>query len=141
MSLDRFIQDFVQTNRLLDQYIPWSQFVLRSRIEDGRPTHVYSFTSGGSEHIAVAQRIALPDAEWYRIRFTHPLLATAMNELPESELRFDILRILQESTHTRIQVTAGASFIAVQLSARHKGRTNILFILEGPKEETHKFLV
>ena len=67
MSLDRFIQDFVQTNRFLDQHIPWEEFVLRSRVEDGRPTHVYSFTSDGCEQFAVAQRIALPDAEWYRV--------------------------------------------------------------------------
>jgi len=140
MSLDRFIQDFVQTNKLMNQYVPWSQFVLRSRIEDGRPVHVYSFESGGTEQIAVAQRIALPDAEYYRVRLTHPLLDAPL--LDESELRFDILRILQESTHTRIQVISEpASFIAILLTARHGGRANILFVIEGSKAAQHKLLV
>lgn len=141
MSLDRFIQDFVQTNKLMNQYVPWCQFVLRSRIEDGRSLHVYSFESGGTEQIAVAQRIVLPDAEYYRVRLTHPLLNEGGGTVDESELRFDILRILQESTHTRMQVITGSSFIAIQLTARHGGRANILFVIEGSAKATHKLLV
>ena len=142
MSLDRFIQDFVQTNQFLGQHIPWSRLVLRTHVEDGRPTHDYSFTSAGCEHIAVGQRIALPDGEWYRIRLTHPLISTDITSVDGlTELRFDILRILQESTHARLHVTTGPTFVAIQLLALHRGRTNIVFVIEGKCEEKHKLLV
>ena len=134
IALDLFIQDFVNTNKLLNHHYTWDQLVNRRYVEDGR-IRVFSFTSGGSEHLAVGQMLSLPDADWFRIELTRPIPVV-------EEHRFDILKLLQQRTHTGLDVdisTVGT--VLVKLTTRHRGLANIIFVVRDSSSLTNPFLV
>lgn len=136
VELDLFIQDFVNTNKLLGQHFTWEQLVNRRYVEDGR-IRVFSFTSGGSEHFAVGQMLSLPDADWFRIELTRPIPAV-------EEHRFDILKLLQQRTHTGLAIdvpVSASGTVLVKLTTRHRGLANIIFVVRDCISLTNPFLV
>lgn len=136
VALDLFIQDFVNTNKLLGQHCIWEQLVNRRYVEDGR-VRVFSFMSGGSEHLAIGQMLSLPDADWFRIELTRTIPSV-------EEHRFDILKLLQQRTHTGLNVdTATSGTVLVKLTTRHRGLVNLLFVVrDGPAPaQANPFLV
>jgi hypothetical protein len=134
IAIDLFIQDFVNTNKLLNQHWTWEQIVNRRYVEDGR-IRVFSFVSSGTEHLAVGQMLSLPDADWFRIELTRAIP-------PVEEHRFDILKLLQQRTHTGLAVDIStASTVLVKLTTRHRGLANILFVVRDVPALTNPFLV
>jgi hypothetical protein len=132
IALDLFIQDFVQTNKVLNQHCTWSTLVNRRFLEDGL-TKVFSFESGGSSHYATGQHLALPDADWFRIELTHAITS--------AEHRFDCLRMMQAATHTGLVVEKESeSNILVKLTTRHRGLVNIVFVIHDGLPLTNPFL-
>lgn len=134
VALDLFIQDFVNTNKLLNQHYTWDQLANRRYVEDGR-IRVFSFVSGGAEQLAVGQMLSLPDADWFRIELTRAIPVV-------EEHRFDILKLLQQRTHTGLTVDIStASTVLVKLTTRHRGLANILFVVRDIPALTNPFLV
>lgn len=119
-TVDLFIQDFVKTNKLVNRHCDWNTLVSRSLQDDGTKK-VFSFESDGSTHYAVGEHLALPDADWFRIELTHPVVADA-------EYRFDCLRMMHTHTHVDLTVEMGSPLI-VRLTTRHRGLINVLFII------------
>ena len=121
LALDLFIQDFVLSNKVLNQHYEWPSLVNRRFLEDGL-IKIFGFESGGKTHYARGQHIALPDADWFRIELSHPI--------PEvGEHRFDCLRMMQAATHTGLEVEKSEESILVKLTTRHRGLINIVFVI------------
>jgi hypothetical protein len=119
-TIDLFIQDFVKTNKLVNRHCDWATLVSRSLQDDGAKK-VFSFESGGSTHYAVGEHLVLPDADWFRIELTHPVVA-------DTEYRFDCLRMMHANTHVDLSVEPGSPLI-VRLTTRHRGLINVLFVI------------
>lgn len=123
VALDLFIQDFVNTNKLLNQRVVWTDLVSR-RLMEGGATRVLSFQSGGETHYAVAHYMILPDGDCIRIDLTRGI--------PDvEEHRFDCLTMLSAQTHTglRVEKWRGPT-VAVRLTTRHRGLLNVVFIVQ-----------
>jgi len=132
VALDLFIQDFVQTNKVLNQHVEWSSLVNRRFLEDGL-VKVFSFQSGNLTHYALGQHLALPDADWFRIELTHELSNGA-------DHRFDCLRMMQANTHTGLTVEKADNYVLVKLTTRHRGLINIVFLIRSRSPITEPFL-
>ena len=132
VDLDLFIQDFVQTNIVMNTHYDWDSLVNRRHLPTG--PRVYSFQSGSTEtkHLATAQVIELPDGDWYRIQLTHTI--------PTVEHTFNCLRMMQANTHTGLTVEQVDGHVLVKLLTRHRGLINIVFDIR-PTGLTTPFLV
>jgi len=132
VALDLFIQDFVQTNIVMNTHYDWDSLVNRRYLPSG--PRVYEFVSGTADtkHLATAQVIELPDGDWYRIQLTHPV--------PTEEHAFNCLRMMQANTHTGLTAEQVDGHILVKLLTRHRGLINIVFDIR-PTGLTNPFLV
>jgi hypothetical protein len=129
VAIDLFIQDFVLSNRILNQHLDWPTLVSRRFQESGPAIKVFSFKSGGDqEHLAIAQILACADGEYLRIELTRPTVSFGTNEH-----RMDCLRMMHQSTHASLSVEPAGEKIIVRLNTRHRGLLNIAFVLhESP---------
>jgi hypothetical protein len=125
LTLDLFIQDFVNSNKLLNQNVGWTTLVSRRFTEAGG-IKVLEFTSGGQVCTAVAQRLELPDTDWFRIELVH---SAALNK---QEHRFDCLRMLHQATHADLKVECCDTAVLVKLTTRNRGLINIVFVIRAP---------
>jgi hypothetical protein len=132
VALDLFIQDFVTTNKVLNQHYDWSALVNRRFLEDCL-IKVFHFQSNGTTHYAIGQHIALPDSDWFRIELTRAIPVV-------EEHRFDCLRMMQATTHTGLVVEKSADVILVKLTTRHRGLVNIVFVVRDGLPLTDPFL-
>jgi hypothetical protein len=132
VALDLFIQDFVSTNKLLNQHYSWPELVNRRLQEDGL-LQVFQFQSDGTEHFAVGRCLALPDADWFRIELT--------KSFPAVEHRFDCLRMMQMNTHTGLTTEIVGDVILVKLTTRHRGLMNVVFMIHSSDSLPDPFLV
>ena len=132
VALDLFIQDFVQTNIVMNTHYDWDSLVNRRHLPSG--PRVYEFVSGlpPEKHLATAQVIELPDGDWYRIQLTHPV--------PTAEHTFNCLRMMQTNTHTGLTAEQVDGHVLVKLLTRHRGLINIVFDIR-PTGLTTPFLV
>jgi hypothetical protein len=122
--LDLFLQDFVNTNKLLGTTYSWNMLVSRRYI-DGIP-RVFSFTSESQTHHAVGQQMVLPDTDWFRIEVWHPIPK-------DVEHRFDCLQMMSTATHTEIKVETQPGAVLITLTTRNRGLMNIVFVIrDGP---------
>ena len=122
--LDLFIQDFVTTNRLLNQTVPWGTLVSRRFAESGAGVKVASFQSNGGEHFAVLQHLELPTGDWLRVELTH---AAARDT---GEHRFDCLRMTHAATHTGLEFQrAGEDTVIITLVTRNRGLIPVMFVV------------
>ena len=131
VELDLFIQDFVTTNKLMNQHCSWATISSRRFHEDGIKK-VFSFESGEKPHFAVGQHLALPDGDWFRIELTH--------SIPEGEHRFDCLRMMRADTHIGLDVEVSKALLLVKLITRHKGLLNIVFVIRDGLSIENPFL-
>ena len=121
VALDLFIQDFVNTNKLVNQHFDWNSLVNRRWAETAVP-RIYEFVSSGTTYHARGQFLALPDGEWYRIELTRPIPAL-------DEHRFDYLKMLSAQTHAHLTVDRSIEGpIYVRLTTRNRGLVNIVFV-------------
>lgn len=136
LTIDLFIQDFVNTNKLLNQRVMWDSLVNRRFAETGA-TRVLSFESDGHVHHAVARFVILPESDWLRVELTH-----AIPSIDDGGHRFDCLRMLSARTHTDLQVEReGTSTIIVRLTTKHRGLVNIVFVVRDGLALSNPFLV
>jgi len=132
VALDLFIQDFVNTNKILNQHVDWATLVSR-RWSEG-PTRIYEFQSGGATHYARGGMLVLPDSDWYRVELTRTIPALGTGE----EHRFDCLRMLSAQTHT--QLVATAEPVIVRLLTRNRGLINVVFVVRDATGITNPYL-
>jgi len=135
VKLDLFIQDFVTTNKLMNQHCPWATISSRRFHEDGLKK-VFSFESSGKPCFAVGEHLALPDGDWFRIEMTHPI-----SNGGEHEDRFDYLRMMRADTHIGIAVEAFKDVLLIKLTTRHRGLINIVFVVRDGLPLENSFLV
>jgi hypothetical protein len=121
VALDLFIQDFVNTNKLLGQHLSWLDLTSRRWADDAAP-RIYEFTSGGETHYARGQRLCLPDAEWLRIEMCRPIPAI-------EEHRVDYLRIISAKTHSRLTVEQVNGAVVIRLWTGNRGLINLVFVV------------
>ena len=133
VELDLFIQDFVTTNKLMNQHCDWPTLSSRRFQEDGLKK-VFTFESGGSTHMAIGTQIALPDSDWFRIELTHALSESA-------EYRFDYLRMMHTNTHVSLTVEPATNALLVKLTTRHRGLMNVVFVIRDGLPLVNPFLV
>lgn len=127
VALDLFIQDFVLTNRIMNNHVDWTTVVSRRFQESGPSVKLYRFESGGSQHYARSQIFALPDADWLRIELGRPAAAA-----DAEEHRFDCLRMMQQNTHAGMTVENEGGATIVKLTTRHRGLLNVVFVMREP---------
>lgn len=132
VELDLFIQDFVNTNKLLGQHIGWQSLCNRRWADDAAP-RIYEFTSGGQTHYARGQRYQLPDGDWYRIDLSRPIPVV-------DEHRIDCLRMLSAQTHTRLNVELSSGAVLVRLVTGNRGLINIVFVIRDTTGIINPFL-
>ncbi len=136
LAIDLFIQDFVNTNKLLNQRVTWDQLVNRRFAETGT-TRVFSFDSSGETHYAIGRMLVLPDSEWLRIELTRPI-----PDIADTEHRFDCLRMLSARTHTDLRAERDATgALIVRLMTRHRGLMNLVFVIRSAGALPNPFLV
>ncbi len=116
MEFDLLIQDFVTTNKLVNQTIGWDTLVSR-RFENGRIRH---FTFGSK--VARGEHVDMADGEWFVIDLTRP-----EGPFDIETLRFDCLRLMYATTHYDMKVEEVDSKILVKLFTRNRGLMNVLF--------------
>ena len=134
VALDLFIQDFVTTNKVLNSHVNWPTLVNRRFTEDGLKK-VFEFQSGGTKHYAVGQHLALPESDWLRIELTRIIP-------PVEEHRFDCLRMMYGETHTGFAVDkSDANVVLIQLTTRHRGLINVVFVIRDSINLKNPFLV
>lgn len=121
VALDLFIQDFVNTNKLLNQHYGWETLVSRRHMEGG-VLRVFGFQSGERTCYAVGRHVVLPEMECLRFEMTRTIPSV-------EEHRFDYLRMLSNATHTGLTVTRVGTSVVVTLTTRHRGLMNVVFII------------
>jgi hypothetical protein len=117
-EIDLLIQDFVSTNKLVNQNIPWDTLVSR-RFENGRRK---IFRYGGSK-IAEAEHVDMADGEWLIVKLLYPIDDT----VDVSTLRFDCLKMMHALTHYEMSVEKEEGGIVVRLRTRNRGLMNVMF--------------
>lgn len=129
VALDLFIQDFVSTNKLLNQHLDWSKLVNGRMIESTgtAAVRVFQFESGGHTHLAVATYMVLPDRDTLRIEMTRAIPVT-------EEHRFDYLRMMSANTHISLESRLLGSTMIISLRTRHRGLLNVDFVVRGEAE-------
>ena len=114
-TIDLLIQDFVTTNKLVNQNVSWDTMVSR-RFENGRRrVFTYSGTNATGEHLDDA------DGEWFQITLT--------TDKPIGEvdnLRFDCLKLMYANTHYTMTVEKDKD-LQIKLLTRNKGLINVVF--------------
>jgi hypothetical protein len=124
VALDLFIQDFVRTNRLLNQHLDWPALVNRRTIEGAAAVRVLEFNSSGHTYLATATYMLLPDRDTLRIEFIRAIPVV-------EEHRFDYLRMLSANTHLSLESHMVGSVMIISLRTRHRGLLNIDFVVRG----------
>ena len=125
VALDLFIQDFVRTNRLLNQHLDWPALVNRRLVEGGPAgPRVFQFESAGHQHLAVATYMVLPERDTLRIELTRAIPVT-------EEHRFDYLRMLSANTHISLDARLIGTTMVVSLRTRHRGLLNIDIVIRS----------
>lgn len=132
VALDLFIQDFVNTNKVLGQHLSWMSLCNR-RWADSAAPRIYEFTSGGVTYYARGQRYELPDSDWYRIDLSRPIPAV-------EEHRIDYLRMLSAQTHSRLTVETINGAVVIRLSTGNRGLINVVFVIRDTTGITTPFL-
>ena len=135
LTIDLFIQDFVNTNKLLNQRVSWDTLVNRRFAESGA-IRVLSFESEGVTHHAIARFVVLPESDWLRIELTHMIPS-----IDDGGHRFDCLRMLSARTHTDLQTEKDGNALIVRLTTKHRGLVNIVFVVRDGLALTNPFLV
>lgn len=137
VAIDLLIQDFVLTNRILNQHLDWPTLVSRRFQESGPTVKVFSFKTGGGdqEQLAVAQIVALADSDCLRIEMTRPAASVGAEEH-----RLDCLRMMHQTTHSSLSVEPVGEKIIVRLNTRHRGLINVAFVLHETPIATHPLL-
>jgi hypothetical protein len=131
IALDLFIQDFVTTNKLLNQHYSWTMLVSRRYLEP--ITRVFQFTSGGEDHHAVGSYLALPETDWFRIELTR--------NIPDTDHRFDCLRMTFQNTHRDLEIERIPDGpVLVKVITRNRGLINIVFVIHSPPKIAHPLL-
>ena len=138
IALDLFIQDFVNTNRLLNQNYVWNSLVSRRYVEDGK-RRIFRFQSGGRDSLAVGQFLVMPDADWLRIDMSR----TEIPALPAEDFRFDCLRMMFQPTHYHMEVTRDGieGAVIIRLHTRNRGLVNIAFVIRAGASVDNPFLI
>lgn len=133
---DLYIQDFVKSNKLLNQHTPWNTLVSRRYVEDGK-RKMFQFQRGDSVEYAVGELIVLPDAEWLCIT----MKGFPITELPVESVRFDCLRMTSQNTHSSIELTRDGDTMFVRLMTKHRGLINVVFVIRNDAPAIHPFLL
>jgi hypothetical protein len=128
VALDLYIQDFVRTNRLLNQHLDWPSLVNRRLIE-ALPAgpRIFQFESAGHQHLAIATYMVLPDRDTLRVELTRTIPAT-------EEHRFDYLRMMSVNTHISVESRLVGPTMIVSLRTRHRGLLNVDIVIRSPGE-------
>jgi hypothetical protein len=126
VALDLFLQDFIQTNKILGTTLPWPTICSRRFVEDGA-TKVFRFVSGEKEYLARGRVLHLPDAAWFRIEMTREIPA-----VPEH--RFDYMRMMHGATHAGLEIDARGDAVLVKLVTRHMGLINVVFVIRSGEQ-------
>jgi len=136
LAYDLYIQDFVKTNKLLNQTIPWETVVSRRFVEDGK-RKIFQFQLGEATEHAVGELIVLPDAEWFCIT----MKGLPITELPVESLRFDCLRMTSQNTHYTMETSRDGDTLFLRLTTKHRGLINVVFVIKNNAPATHPFLL
>jgi hypothetical protein len=138
ICLDLFIQDFVNTNRLMNQNHDWNTIVGRRYVEDGK-RRIFRFQSGGRDSLAVSQLMAMPDADWLRI----DMVRTEIPALPAEDFRFDCLRMMFQLTHYHMDVSRDGidGAVIIRLHTRNRGLVNVAFVIRSGNAVENPFLI
>lgn len=121
MAFDLLIQDFVSTNKLVNQNIPWDTLVAR-RFENGRRK---VFQYGGAK-VAEAEHMDMVDGEWLIVKLSRPA-ESDMESLDVAALRFDCLKMMHAVTHYEMSVEKEDGAVQVRLRTRNRGLMNVMF--------------
>lgn len=132
VALDLFIQDFVNTNKLLGTHLSWASLCNR-RWADYAAPRIYEFSSVGQTHYARGQRCELPDGDWFRIDLARPIPAV-------EEHRFDYLRMMSAQTHAHLSVEASGGAVLVKLKTGNRGLINVVFVIRDTTGIINPFL-
>jgi hypothetical protein len=117
-TIDLLIQDFVTTNKLVNQNVSWDTLVSR-RFENGRRR---IFTYSGSA-VAIGEHLDDADGEWFQITLT-------TEKIEDVELRFDCLKLMHANTHYAMTVEKDKD-LQIKLLTRNKGLINVVFRVCG----------
>lgn len=118
-TYDLLIQDFVSTNKLVNQNVPWTELASR-RLENGR-RKVFQYGAGktaGGEHVD------MPDGEWFIVTLT-----AEIEPIDIDTLRFDCLKMMYANTHYDMEVVKDGALM-IRLKTRNRGLMNVMFRLE-----------
>ena len=113
-TIDLLIQDFVTTNKLVNQNVSWDTLVSR-RFENGRRRF---FTYSGTA-VAIAEHLDDADGEWLSVTLT-------TDKISDQELRFDCLKLMHANTHYAMTVEKDKD-LQIKLLTRNKGLINVVF--------------
>jgi hypothetical protein len=116
-SYDLLIQDFVTSNKLVNQTIGWETLVSR-RFENGRR----KFFQYKGDRTATVEHVDMADGDWVVIYLNHESI-----DLSAELLRFDCLRLMHASTHVSMSVEKDMDVVTVKLFTRNKGLMNVMF--------------
>jgi hypothetical protein len=133
---DLYIQDFINTCKILNQHIPWDTLVSRRYLEDGK-RKIFQFQKGVSVEHAVGELIILPDAEWFCVT----MKGFPVSELSIDSIRFECLRMTSQYTHYSIDVTREEDTMFIRLMTKHKGLVNVVFVIRNNAPSIHPFLL
>jgi hypothetical protein len=122
-SYDLLIQDFVTTNKLVNQTVTWDTLVSR-RFENGRR----KFLQYKGDRDAVIEHIDMYDGEWVVIHLNHEPL-----DLSADSMRFDCLRLMHATTHMSMTVEKDNDVVTVKLFTRNKGLMNVMIRIVAVK--------
>jgi len=118
-TYDLLIQDFVSTNKLVNQNVSWTELASR-RLENGR-RKVFQYGAGktaGGEHVD------MPDGEWFIVTLT-----AEIEPIDIDTLRFDCLKMMYANTHYEMEVVKDGALM-IRLRTRNRGLMNVMFRLE-----------
>jgi len=121
-TLDLLIQDFVSSNKLVNQTITWNTLVSR-QFENGR-RKIFHFNG---DKIARSEHVDMADADWLVIELPRPVA-----ELGDVDsLRFDCLKLMYGPTHYAMTVEKDGDAILIKLLTKNRGLMNVLFNIRG----------
>lgn len=113
---DLLIQDFVTTNKLVNQTVSWDTLVSR-RFENGRR----KILQYKGDRVALVEHMDMVDGDWVVIHLDHEAL-----DISAEMLRFDCLRLMYALTHYAMTVEKDASTVTVKLLTRNRGLMNVM---------------
>lgn len=119
-ALDLLIQDFVTTNKLVNQNVTWDTMVSR-RFENGR-VKVFQYSE---TKVAKAEHKDLADGEWLVITLD---MVKGLDS-DSVEYRFDCLKLMHAVTHYSMTVEKEERSVTVKLLTRNRGLMNVMFVI------------